>query len=116
MHLVLGSLYLLFLTFASIPKASGQHCPQFSLRAKVHPKSKRGILAGKRNVKVSVKLRSINPVADVEVKLTLPDGLTLKRTATRPSSKPHKRPEIVKNFDMTTAIHWRGVNLTKHRK
>ncbi|TFJ87972.1 hypothetical protein NSK_000792 [Nannochloropsis salina CCMP1776] len=65
--------------------------------------------------KITVTLRSKDPVDNVEFQLNLPDGLSVERTAMRPSSKPYTPPKIVEDADGVTAISWQGLAFTKRK-
>jgi hypothetical protein len=101
---------------ASIQLAAPQECPRLALKAKVHPNAKRGILVSKAKAKVSVTLRSKDPVNNLEFMLTLPNGVSVEKTATRPLSKLLANPEIIQSLDGTTNIYWRAIELAKNRR
>jgi hypothetical protein len=103
------------LGFGSILTTISQECPQLSLTANVRPNPRRGIVAGKGMAKITVILKSNDPVDNVEFQLNLPDGLSVEQTAMRPSSKPYTPPQIVEDADGVTAISWQGLAFTKRR-
>ncbi|EKU23125.1 hypothetical protein NGA_0705900, partial [Nannochloropsis gaditana CCMP526] len=103
------------LGFTSILTTVSQECPRLFLKAKVRPNAKRGILAGKGQAKITVTLKSKDPVDNLEFQLNLPNGLSVERTAMRPSSKPYTPPQIVEDTDGTTSIYWLGVAFTKSK-
>jgi hypothetical protein len=108
-------LFVALLGFASIFTTVSQGCPRLSLTANVRPNPRRGIVAGKGMAKITVTLRSKDPVDNVEFQLNLPDGLSVERTAMRPSSKPYTPPKIVEDADGVTAISWQGLAFTKRK-
>ncbi|TFJ81492.1 hypothetical protein NSK_007163 [Nannochloropsis salina CCMP1776] len=65
--------------------------------------------------KITVTLRSKDPVDNVEFQVNLPDRLSVERTAMRPSSKSYTPPQIVEDADGVTAISWQGVAFTKRK-
>ncbi|TFJ85411.1 hypothetical protein NSK_003370 [Nannochloropsis salina CCMP1776] len=103
------------LGFGSILTTISQECPQLSLTANVRPNPRRGIVAGKGMARITVTLRSKDPVDNVEFQLSLPDGLSVEQTAMRPSSKPYTPPQIVEDADGVTAISWQGLAFTKRK-
>ncbi|TFJ87439.1 hypothetical protein NSK_000793 [Nannochloropsis salina CCMP1776] len=109
------NLLVALLGFASIFTAVPQDCPGLSLKAKVRPSAKRGILAGKGQARLAFTLTSKEPVDNLEFQLNLPNGLSVERTAMRPSPKPFTSPEIVKNADGTTLIYWLNIAFTKSK-
>lgn len=116
MHLPLSICYLLLVGVCNILNAASQECPRLAMKAKTRPNSRRGILAGSGNVKISVTLRAKDPVNGLEFKMLLPRGMTVERTATRPHLKLFTSPEIVENFDGTTALYWLRVDLDRSKK
>ncbi|TFJ82992.1 hypothetical protein NSK_005681 [Nannochloropsis salina CCMP1776] len=108
-------LFVALLGFASIFTTVSQGCPRLSLTANVKPNPRRGIVAGKGMAKITVTLRSKDPVDNVEFQLNLPDGLSVERTAMRPSSEPYTPPKIVEDADGVTAISWQGLAFTKRK-
>src|SRR6056297_2153559 len=103
------------LGFTSILTTVSQECPRLFLKAKVRPNARRGILAGKGQAKITVTLKSKDPVDNLVFQLNLPNGLSVERTAMRPSSKPYTPPQIVEDTDGTNAIYWLGVAFTKSK-
>jgi hypothetical protein len=103
------------LGFGSILTTISQECPRFFLTANVRPNPRRGIVAGKGMAKITVTLKSNDPVDNVEFQLNLPDGLSVEQTAMRPSSKSYTPPQIVEDADGVTAISWQGLAFTKRK-
>jgi phenylalanyl-tRNA synthetase beta subunit len=103
------------LGFASIFTPVSQECPRLSLKAKVRPDVKRGILAAKGRSTITVTLDSEDPVDNLEFQLNLPNGLTAERTVMRLSAMPHMPPRIVKNADEATSIYWLGITFTRSK-
>ncbi|TFJ82942.1 hypothetical protein NSK_005767, partial [Nannochloropsis salina CCMP1776] len=103
------------LGFATILTTVTQECPRVFLKAKVRPNAKLGVLAGKGRAKITVMLKSKDPVENLDFQLTLPNGLSVERTAMRPSSKPYTPPQIVEDADGVTAISWQGLAFTKRK-
>ncbi|TFJ82445.1 hypothetical protein NSK_006271 [Nannochloropsis salina CCMP1776] len=103
------------LGFGSILTTISKECPRLSLTANVRPNPRRGIVAGTGKAKITVILKSNDPVDNVEFQLNLPDGLSVERTAMRPSSKPNTPPQIVEDADGVTAISWQGLAFTKRK-
>lgn len=117
-QLVLGILVLCLsqLSTASIQLTASQQCPRLAIRAKAHPNTKHGVLAGKGKAQISVILRTKDPISDLNFKMTLPSGMSVRRTATRPSIKPHMPPEVVGNIDGTTALYWLDIDFSRRSK
>ncbi|TFJ83453.1 hypothetical protein NSK_005293 [Nannochloropsis salina CCMP1776] len=103
------------LGFGSILTTISQECPRLSLTANVRPNRRRGIVAGKGKARITVTLKSKDPVENLDFQLTLPNGLSVERTAMRPSSKPYTPPQIVEDADGVTAISWQGLAFTKRK-
>jgi hypothetical protein len=103
------------LGFGSILTTVSQECPRLSLTANVRPNPRRGIVAGKGKAKITVILKTNDPVDNMEFQLNLPDGLSVERTSMRPSSKPYTPPQIVEDADGVTAISWQGLAFTKRK-
>ncbi|TFJ80863.1 hypothetical protein NSK_007818 [Nannochloropsis salina CCMP1776] len=103
------------LGFATILTTVTQECPRVFLKAKVRPNAKLGVLAGKGRAKITVMLKSKDPVESLDFQLTLPNGLSVERTAMRPSSKPYTPPQIVEDADGVTVISWQGLAFTKRK-
>src|SRR6056297_3603394 len=100
------SYWLSFLMgICTILSVAPQECPRLTMKAKIRPNAKRGVLAG-GTVKIFVTLRAKDPVNRLDFKLLLPRGMTVKRTATRPRLKSYTSPEIIENLDGTTAVYW----------
>lgn len=115
MYLRLRYFYLFLLGIGTIVSTASQECPHLTMKAKIRPHVRRRILAGSRNVKISVTLRSKDPTVGMAFKLLLPRGIAVERTATRPRLERYAAPEIVQNLDGTTAIYWLHVDLSMHR-
>ncbi|TFJ81147.1 hypothetical protein NSK_007493 [Nannochloropsis salina CCMP1776] len=110
-----GILLVALLGLASIFTTVSQDCPGLFLKAKVRPSVRRGILAGKGHAKIAVTLTSKGPVDNLEFQLNIPKGLSVERTAMRPSPKPYTSPNSVENADGTTVIYWLNIALTKRK-
>jgi hypothetical protein len=107
--------FVALLGFASILATISQECPRLFLTANARPNPRRGIVAGKGMARITVILKSNDPVDNVEFHLNLPDGLSVEQTAMRPSSKPYTPPQIVEDADGATAISWQGLAFTKRK-
>ncbi|TFJ82556.1 hypothetical protein NSK_006139 [Nannochloropsis salina CCMP1776] len=103
------------LGFATILTTVIQECPRLFLKTKVRPNAKLGVLAGKGRAKITVMLKSKDPVENLNFQLNLPDGLSVERTAMRPSSMPYTPPQIVEDTNGMTAIYWGNIAFPRRK-
>jgi hypothetical protein len=66
------------LGFATILTTVTQECPRVFLKAKVRPNAKLGVVAGKGRAKITVMLKSKDPVENLDFQLNLPNGLLVE--------------------------------------
>jgi hypothetical protein len=85
------------------------------MKAKVGSNAKRSILLSKAKVKITVTLGTRDPVHNLDFMLTLPNGLSVQKTASGPSSKFNAPAEIIESLDGTTNVHWPTIKLGKNR-
>jgi hypothetical protein len=85
------------------------------MKAKVRSNAKHSILLTKAKVKITVTLGTRDPVRHLDFMLTLPNGLSVEKSTTRPSPKFNAPAEIIESIDGTTNVYWRAVGLGKNR-
>src|SRR6056297_2706493 len=115
MSRLFGILLVVFLGLAGVLTTVSQDCRGLFLKAKARPNAKRGILAGKGRARITVTLSSKDPVDNLDFQLNLPNGLSVERTAMRPSSKLSVPLQIVEDSDGTSTIYWLGIAFTKRK-
>lgn len=115
MRLVFPSCCVVLLTLVSIQLAAPQECPRLLMKAKVRSNAKRSILLSKAKVKITVTLGTRDPVHNLDFMLTLPNGLSVEKTASGPSSKFNAPAKISESLDGTTNVYWPTIQLGKNR-